>query len=166
MDYHVLANELLRKIYVINKDRPQRKLNECMRGEGFVLQYVIFHEGPVQPNEISSFMNISTARIAAALNSLERKGFVTRRIDPSDRRRILVELTPEGKELADAQRGAMLNHMIRMLERLGEQDSTELVRILGRVAEITNELHKNPDGQEENAMDDLFTQGRHPWHRH
>ena len=69
MDYHVLANELLRKIYVINKDRPQRKLNECMRGEGFVLQYVIFHEGPVQPNEISSFAESPRPRRESKIRS-------------------------------------------------------------------------------------------------
>ena len=166
MDYKALANVMLTKMFLLNKTRPQRSINEGMRGEAFVLQYIIHHENAVLPSEISNFMNISTARMAAALNSLERKGFITRRIDPSDRRRILVELTPEGKEFADAQRGAMLNHMTRMLERLGEQDSTELVRILGRVAEITNELHKNPDGQDENAMDDPFAQGRHLWHRH
>ena len=93
MDYQALAKVMLSKMYTLNKTRPQRNINEGMRGEGFVMQYVIARSCPVQPSEISSFMDISTARMAvAALNNLERKGLITRRIDPSDRRRILVEL--------------------------------------------------------------------------
>ncbi len=145
MDYRALAEELLRKMYFLNKSRPQRRINEGMRGEAFVLQYVIFHDGPVQPNEISRFMNISTARMAAALNGLERKGMLTRRIDPGDRRRILVELTEEGRRYADGQRLEMLDHLTRVIERLGEHDAVEFVRIMGRVADIFAEVHHEGD---------------------
>ena len=163
MDYQALADELLRKMYVLNKARPQRKFNDCMRGEGIVLQYVIFHEGPVLPSEISSFMSISTARMAAALGNLERKGLVTRRIDPSDRRKILVELTQEGKQLAEAQRRDMLAHFTRLAENLGEADSVELVRIVGRIADFTAETPPpSPDDADFNA---LFSHGHHPWHQ-
>ncbi len=110
-----------------------------------MLQYVTFHDGPVQPNEISRFMNISTARMAAALNGLERKGMLTRRIDPSDRRRILVELTEEGRRYTDEQRLEMLGHLTQVIERLGEHDAVEFVRIMGRVADIFAEVHHEGD---------------------
>ena len=100
MDYEELAKTLLSRMYTLNKTRSQRNINEGMRGEGFVLQYIIRRGGNVLPSEISGFMDISTARMAAALNSLERKGLITRRIDPSDRRQILVDLTDKGKEFA------------------------------------------------------------------
>jgi MarR family transcriptional regulator, organic hydroperoxide resistance regulator len=164
MDYQSLAGDMLHKMYIINKARPQRKFNDCMRGEGFVLQYVIFREEPVQPSEISSFMNISTARMAAALNSLERKGLVTRRIDLSDRRKILVELTQEGKRLADMQRVGMLAHFTRLLELLGEQDATDLVRIAGRVADIITVTP--PPSPDDSDFQALFSHGHHPWHQH
>jgi MarR family transcriptional regulator, organic hydroperoxide resistance regulator len=164
MDYQALADKLLQELYVINKARPQRKFNDCMRGEGIVLQYVIFHEEPVQPSDISSFMNISTARIAAALGNLERKGLVTRRIDPSDRRRILVELTQEGKQLAEAQRRGMQAHFTWLTESLGETDATELVRIVGRLATLITEKHPVPP--EDNGFDSFFAHSHHPLHRH
>ena len=53
----------------------------------FVLTYISKHGGSVIPSEISNEMGISTARIAAALGSLESKGLITRRIDERDRRR-------------------------------------------------------------------------------
>ena len=142
MDYEALARAMLSKMYTLNKTRPQRTLNEAMRGETFVLQYIIHSGGPVLPSEISHFMNISTARTAAALNSLERKGLVTRRIDPADRRRILVELTGQGKAFASEKQAHMLLHATKMLEQLGETDSVELLRILGRVTDIMAKLHE------------------------
>ena len=146
MDYEALANVMLTKMFLLNKTRPQRSINEGMRGEAFVLQYIIHHESAVLPSEISNFMNISTARMAAALNSLERKGFITRRIDPSDRRQILVELTDRGKTFAHDKQTHMLRHATQLLERLGEKDSTEFVRILDRVADIMVDLHKEHGG--------------------
>lgn len=141
MDSHALARELLTLMFSLNKSRPQRRINESMRGENFAMHYIIFHDGPVQPSEISKFMNISTARAAATLNSLERKGLITRRIDLSDRRRILVELTEQGRAFAEQQQEQMLSHTTELLDRLGEPDATEGIRILRRVTEIMADLH-------------------------
>ena len=149
MDYEALAKVMLSRMYALNKTRPQRNINEGMRGEGFVLHYIIRRGGGVLPSEISNFMGISSARAAAALNNLERKGFITRQIDPADRRRILVDLTPKGQAFAHDKQEHMLHHTVQMLTRLGEQDATELVRILERVATIMAELH--PDGPEDPA---------------
>lgn len=141
MDSHALAKELLALMFSLNKSRPQRRINESMRGENFVMHYIIFHDGPVQPSEISNFMNISTARAAAALNNLERKGLITRRIDLNDRRRILVELTEQGRDFAKNQQEQMQSHATELLDRLGEPDATEAIRILKRVTEIMVDLH-------------------------
>lgn len=141
MDSRALAKELLTLMFSLNKSRPQRRMNEGMRGENFVMHYIIYHDGPVQPSEISNFMDISTARAAAALNNLERKGLITRRIDLHDRRRILVELTEQGRAFAKNQQEHMLSHATELLERLGETDATEAVRILRRVTDIMADLH-------------------------
>ena len=81
-------------------------------------------------------MSISTARIAAALGSLESKGLITRQIDKDDRRRILVSLTPEGEETARKQQQNVLNNISQMLQKLGEHDAKEYVRIMGKIAEM------------------------------
>ena len=135
MDYSELAMEFMEKMYMLNKARPQKEMNESMRGESFVIRLLDFQGGSVQPSEISAVMGISSARIAAALNGLERKGLITRRIDTSDRRRILVDLTDAGKVTAEEQRLAILAHTSKLLSVLGEEDAREYVRITGRLAE-------------------------------
>ncbi len=140
-DYKKLASEFMGKMYILNKARPHRKLNESMQGETFVLHFLAHHESSALPSEISSFMGISSARIAAALNSLEGKGLITRRIDASDRRRVLVDLTPEGQELAKEHYREMLEKISKLLALLGEQDAKEYVRITSRLAEVVAEFN-------------------------
>ncbi|MBN7773626.1 MarR family winged helix-turn-helix transcriptional regulator [Clostridium aminobutyricum] len=135
MDYEKLAIEFMEKMHLLKKARPHRQINESMHGESFMLHYLSFQGNSALPSEISNIMGISSARIAAALNSLERKGLITRRIDPSDRRRILVDLTSEGKALAEERHRTMLEETTTLLSMLGEQDAREYVRITGKLAE-------------------------------
>jgi DNA-binding MarR family transcriptional regulator len=141
MDYQALAAELVKRLFVISKNGPQREMHKSMRGEAFVMQYVIFHNGAVVPSEMSKYMNISTARMAVALNGLEKKGLITRRIDPADRRRILVDLTDNGRDFATEKRTHMLLHTEQVMRKLGERDAEEFVRLIGRVADIVDVLH-------------------------
>ncbi|BAE85602.1 MarR family winged helix-turn-helix transcriptional regulator [Desulfitobacterium hafniense] len=142
MDYTKLAEEFLEKMYRVNRHRSHKQINESMQGELFVLQYIALHEGDVLPSEISNKMGISSARVAATLNSLEKKGLITRRIDTSDRRRILVELTLNGKEEAEKHFQMILKNVAEMLSALGERDAKEYVRIIGRLSEITSKYHE------------------------
>ncbi len=51
------------------------------------------------PSELSDDLAVTRANISNLLNSLESAGRIRRNFDPTNRRRILVELTPEGHEL-------------------------------------------------------------------
>jgi len=138
MDYAALADKLLDSMQALHKARPQKHINESLHGEAFVLRFIASHGSDVLPGDISGEMNVSSARIAAALNSLESKGLITRRIDLSDRRKILVAITPEGKVLARQQHQAVVAGAAKMLALLGERDAAEYVRITGKLAEIAS----------------------------
>lgn len=135
MDYASLALEFMETMNRLRKRNGQKKLNDSMHGEAFVLHYISLHEGNVIPSEISNEMGISSARIAATLNSLESKGMITRMIDVSDRRRILVELTSSGREQVDKHFQEIMKFTTDMLCFLGENDAKEYVRIMRRLAE-------------------------------
>ena len=139
VDYTELAKQFLNNTYQFRKGYHQKKIDETMQGEAFVIMYLSKRGGDVLPGEISNKMNITSARVASALNSLENKGLITRTMDPSDRRRILVELTPSGKELAGSYEQKALDGAKRILEMLGEQDALEFVRILGKIANLSSE---------------------------
>ena len=142
MDYSILAGELLNKMRSLHRASLQKSIDEALQGETYVLHYLNNSDGEVLPGEISNEMNVSSARIAQTLNSMERKGWITRRIDTGDRRKILVGLTPEGITEAEAHLKKAVDQVTKMLTLLGERDAKDYVRITGKLAEIISQHNK------------------------
>jgi len=136
MDYSKLADEYLEHMHIFRRNKPQQKLTESMHGEAMALHHIAKSSGQIIPSEISSAIGISGARIAATLNSLESKGYITRQIDLNDRRRILVTLTEKGREQEEAHRRQQFEIIKKMLEQLGEHDAKEYIRITRKMAEL------------------------------
>lgn len=143
MDYTELAKEFIQTMHMFKKlGPPQKRIVESLRGELFALQSIARRGGDVLPGEICDEMDVSSARVAATLNSLENKGLITREIDKSDRRQILVRLTQKGKELSDEHMNDILQDAAMLLSRLGEHDAREFIRIIGRMAEIASSFEQ------------------------
>lgn len=140
MDYVELATEFLAKMSGLQRAKFNKSINETVQGEGFVLAYIALQGGDVLPSEIGHKMGVSTARVAMALNSLEKKGLITRKIDVRDRRKILVGLTLEGKFLAEKNYRTAVDAVAKMLVLLGEHDAREYVRITARLVELLPNL--------------------------
>jgi len=135
LDYKSLAREFMEIMHKMRKRKEQKQISDSMHGEHFVLSYILKHEGNVIPSDISSEMGISSARIAATLNSLESKGYIVRSIDTSDRRKILIELTDAGREQVNEHHRMIMKVTTNMLEYLGEEDAREFVRIMKKLAD-------------------------------
>jgi DNA-binding MarR family transcriptional regulator len=58
--------------------------------------------GPLPAGEVGKRMHITSGTITTVLDTLERKGYVRRLTDPSDRRRVLVDVTPAAAAVLDA----------------------------------------------------------------
>ena len=65
------------------------------------LLYVSKHEN-VKQKDIANHFYVSEANIARSLKKLEKKGFVKRTIDNKNKRRRLISLTGEGKEISSS----------------------------------------------------------------
>ena len=139
MNYSQLADEYLEQMHVFRKFKPQQKITESMHGEAFTLHYIAKSSAQMIPSEISSAMGISGSRIAATLNSLESKGYITRQIDLSDRRRIIVTLTEKGKKQEEEYRRQLSGMIEKMLRQLGEHDAKEYIRITRKMAELSQQ---------------------------
>jgi DNA-binding MarR family transcriptional regulator len=142
-EIHDLADEFLYLMPTLHRSRPQKQINESMRGEHFIVQYIMLMGRKVQPSEISAEMEISSARVAAALNGLEKKGLIEREIDPSDRRRILVDLTKEGRARASIISQHMVAGIRHLFEELGVDDSRELLRLMKKISAFMKVHHED-----------------------
>lgn len=63
---------------------------------------VIEREGPVSAGRLAEVTGLSSGAVTAVIDRLERERLARRTDDPTDRRRVLVELTPEGHRACDA----------------------------------------------------------------
>jgi DNA-binding MarR family transcriptional regulator len=147
MDYSALAAELLDNMHLMRMKQTQRHIDESLHGEAFVLKCIARHAEDVLPSVISAEINVSSARVAQTLNSIEKKGLITRRIDADDRRRILVSLTPKGKQTAEAYLRFVIEDMAKMLASLGEKDAKEYVRLTGKLAKAISDNGGNDCAQ-------------------
>ncbi|QVQ50150.1 MarR family transcriptional regulator [Spiractinospora alimapuensis] len=65
---------------------------------GFRLLFVLWLAGPLEAKRTADLSGMSRAAVSAVANTLERDGLVTRRQSDQDRRSVLMDLTPVGKE--------------------------------------------------------------------
>ena len=138
MDMEQMAKELLQFMEALPRRAPQNWLGEFSKGELFILNYLHINGGTAWPSMMSEAMQTSTARIAAALNSLERKGWITREPSDEDRRRKLVHLTSKGTEYIESYRDKALKNITKLLMELGEEDAMEYLRITQRMVSIAH----------------------------
>ncbi len=110
--------------------------NRSGKGEIFILKYLFIKDEPALPSELSEALNSSTARISAALKTLEKKGQIHREIDTTNRRYILVTITEVGRKRICAIMQKMRSHLIQIMTEMGVEDAREFVRLSERFFEI------------------------------
>lgn len=138
-DYPALAQQLLHMLDAAGPRPPHEDISQTQRGEMAVLRLLAEENRQLLAGEISRGLGMTTSRIAAVLNSLEKKDMITRCADPADRRRVVVALTGRGEDFCRARRREAERDFTHLLERLGEDDARQFVHLLGRVFAILGE---------------------------
>jgi DNA-binding MarR family transcriptional regulator len=99
---------------------------------------------PLTPTEISERTLLASATMTAVLDTLERPGWIRRTPNPDDRRSVLIEITPEGRELADRFIPGL--HIVerRVMSALTRRERHQLLALLGKVLASANGLADEP----------------------
>ncbi len=113
-------------------------LNNFNRGEIGVLSYLAFDNDKVSAGELSDKLNVTTARIASILNSLEDKGYIKRKEDITDKRKTLVMITKEGISLALSTKKEVINKIIKVIDEVGYNEIKEYTKIALKIRNILN----------------------------
>lgn len=141
MDYTKSAEELLK--YLIESERNgyiiQGNISKIAKGEIAVINFLRNSENGCTPARISQEFNVNTSRVAAVLNSLEKKGYIERRNDPIDKRKTNVYITEQGKIYGQEMCLNTIEKLSKTLELLGEDDAKEYIRIMKKIINIIYE---------------------------
>ncbi|HXZ61919.1 MAG TPA: MarR family transcriptional regulator [Acidimicrobiales bacterium] len=123
----VLLTQLTKAVY--------RRASEAalgMRFKEFVaLAYLRAQSGLTQ-HELGEAILVDPNNLVILLNELEGAGFALRRRDPDDRRRHLVDITPEGRQALERAEEAIAVVEDRVLATLSATERESLRRLLSR----------------------------------
>lgn len=115
---------------------PPDNVSATLRGEAAVLRLLGTSGEAMSAGSISQRLGMRTSRIAAVLNSLEKKGLIARRSDAQDKRRVMVHLTDDGMAQHMKHHQGARAHTIALLTALGEEDAEAFVRVISRMLDI------------------------------
>ena len=104
----------------------------------FGVMEALLHKGPLAVKALREKVLLASGSMTAAVDRLERRGWVTRGDDPADRRSRIVRLTAEGQKTIEALFTEHERDMDRAVEGLGARERAALADLLRRLGKSAN----------------------------
>lgn len=114
----------------------------------FAALEALLHKGPLTISQIQEKVLLASGSMTAAIDRLEQRGLVVRRFTSSDRRARVVELTQEGKRVAEEYFKKHATDLEALMSALSAEEKRQVyasLKKLGRLA--AQELAKREDSQ-------------------
>ena len=90
------------------------------------------------PSEIATWQRMSPSGITGRLDALEKRGFIRRLPSPVDRRKVLVELTEEGRRAWRSTFDPQTNEEAQVLAALDPDEQEQLNAMLRRMLSVVD----------------------------
>ena len=94
----------------------------------------------MKTSELTKKLCITKPATSKMLNAMEEKGYIERTSNKSDRRVVYVKLTKEGEKFLEDQNKRFENFTCKVVERMGEEDTDNLIRLFGKLYDVIEEL--------------------------
>ncbi len=146
-----MHDDLIRKFTCVSL--KYRKVDICAMTKGdthfteLTLMKSIVHSCPgscgnLNVSSMREQLHLSQSAVSQALKSLEKKGYVTRDIDPHDRRKISVAVTESGCRAVEESERCYKDAMNYVISRFGEDNLMQLTELLEQLISIYEEMDK------------------------
>jgi len=99
----------------------------------FCLYAIRRSENEPTPGHVAGVLRLSKQTVNSALDMLESRGYVTRRVDPLNRRSRLISLTPQGMEAVEELLDALYELEQRIFGRLTQRERKALIRLTEKI---------------------------------
>ncbi|MEJ5229823.1 MAG: MarR family transcriptional regulator [Pseudothermotoga sp.] len=100
----------------------------------FDLLQRLYFKGPMKMTELSSSLGIAKSTLSGIVQRLENTGYVSR-VRGKDKRVYMISVTEVGKGVVKSVIEKRVEFIGKVIERMGEQNSLELLKILQRFKE-------------------------------
>jgi DNA-binding MarR family transcriptional regulator len=93
-------------------------------------------------SDVRPFLALSKGAVSQMLGAMEKKGYINRDIDKSNRRNLIVTLTDKGHEALEAMYEGFVCKIERIITHIGEDDITHMISTIDRMSKAIEELHQ------------------------
>lgn len=115
----------------LHKQMAAMGLNLTSEQWGILMQF--WNQGDVTQEEITSGAGVDKSTVSRALSAMEQKGWLTRRLDPSDTRRKILSLTNEADALKKDSLQAVQSALAQALRGVDPEECATCLKVLGLV---------------------------------
>ncbi|MBF0593487.1 MAG: MarR family transcriptional regulator [Candidatus Omnitrophica bacterium] len=96
---------------------------------------MLAHQGALRSSDIGKELKVAPPTATGIIGRLERAGYIHRLADKDDRRAVMVDLTPEGRKLAQKLRGIVVHRWTQILSKISREDAEKYLEILKKISE-------------------------------
>lgn len=130
--------EMARLIGALKKILPQADKSftadpfTCLRVH--VLEYILSNKNTGM-NELAKFLAITPPSATSIVNKLVRGGILARVADKSDRRKVLLAVTPKGKKMLESGKRHIEEHMGKIFSVLNNHELDQFISLMKKLVE-------------------------------
>lgn len=107
-----------------------------LTGPQLIVLRELYRSGQVAIGSLARHVSLSQATVTGIVERLERRGLVERARDRSDRRRVLVQCTPEGGNVSENAPSVLQEGFAEELVRLPDWEQNFILSALQRVSSL------------------------------
>ena len=138
MKYDKMLNDFFDKIQSHSRCSFEKLFSNFNKGELGVLRHLNSIKKEISSGEISNNLNVSTARVASILKSLESKHLILRKNDSDDKRKILIDITDEGVKLMNNINNEVSKRIEYLVNKIGLVDFEKYLDLTLKISDILN----------------------------
>jgi DNA-binding MarR family transcriptional regulator len=102
----------------------------------FRIGMMLYRHGPAKVGDIAAWLGVSAPTASEQIDSLVEAGLAERKVNPEDRREVLVELTPKAMEMADYFWKLQRSRVEAVMARFTPEEQPMVIRTLEAIAEV------------------------------
>ena len=133
-----LASELRTTVMRLARRLRQQRTDESLSLSQIAVLGTLTRVGPITPGELAAQERVQPPSMTRLLAGLEQAGLVTKRGHPQDGRQVLVEISPAGRVIIEADRERRDAWLAQRLRDLPREELELLHRAAVVLARITD----------------------------
>ena len=142
MNYEKMISEFFEKFMSSSKCSFDKFFGSFNKGEFGALGFLSKNK-EVNSKDLSEFLEVSTARVASILNSLEHKKLIVRENDSDDKRKTLVNITDDGEKLTHDMKEEISKRIKYVVEEIGTDKFEEYLDLTIQIGEILKKYEED-----------------------